>query len=89
MVTLTAGIASPFFLPRMAIPKVAALGPTRPRGASRAQTPGWLAGTPAGGPESALVWPHVPDVNVDRRASAPLEDGVAWSRRVMTPTADC
>ncbi len=31
------------------------------------------------------MWPHVPDVNVDRRASAPLDDGVAWSGSLMTP----
>jgi hypothetical protein len=37
------------------------------------------------GPASGLVWPHVADVNVDRRASAPLEDAVAWSGAVMTP----
>jgi hypothetical protein len=36
------------------------------------------------GRASGLVWPHVPDVKVDRRASAPLEDGVAWSGPVMT-----
>jgi len=37
------------------------------------------------GRASGLVWPHVPDVNVERRASAPVEDGVCWSGPVMTP----
>jgi len=47
--------------------------------------PGLGGPTAAIGPASGIVWPHVPDVNVDSRASAPLGDGPVWSGPVMTP----
>jgi hypothetical protein len=85
IVTLTARIASPLFLQRaMAIAKLVTLGPMCPRVASRAEVPASVAHT-AVGPESVRVWPHVPNVNVDRRASVPLGDGLAWPGRVTTP----
>jgi len=57
-----------------------AVGPTCPCVASRAEASALGGPTRAVGPPSGLVWPHVPDVNVDRWAIVPLEDSVGLVR---------
>ena len=89
MIALPAGIASPF-LGVWTVREMTTLHGQRCRAAARradAPTCGLTSPEPGlGGPhapvgrESVRVWPHVADVNADRRTSGPLEDEVPWSR---------
>src|ERR1700694_513723 len=66
IVTPAGGIASPFFLPLrvMAPPRLVGCRADVPTGCLRCLDSGLGGPTSAVGPESVLVWQHVPDVNV-------------------------